>query len=1057
MADMDAELAFLNSLKESDPAGNYANDDAEQAPPAADEEEDYDPSVLISSYPAQNVQSPSDQSASMPESATQTPPPATNDSLKPKLTDASVPTPSKQPRTMGGFVVESEDDEDEVPVSRPKAAGSTLLNATGGSSGTPQRSLTQTPNNTLPATNVPLHSAQDQGLSGVSSSTSVTVNDTAPNVASAVPDAGFQALDATKLGMEEFPNATSARPSTAAVTPITSSLPKPRLPQDRIGMLEDRVAEDPRGDMEAWLSLITEHRKRHKLDDARAVYDRFFKVFPSAAEEWAEYVLMESDLEEFGRIERIFERSIMSNPHVDLWSTYISYIRRRNNLTTDQTGNARQIITQVYEFVLENVGIDIKSGRIWQDYIEFIKSGPGVVGGSNWQDMQKMDTLRKVYQRAIAVPTEATLEVWREYDRFELSLNKTTGRKYLQEKSPYYMTARSANNVLENITKGVIRTTLPKLPPAPGFDGHEEYMGQVQLWQKWIQWEKDDPLMLKDEDRALMKKRIVYLYKHALMALRFWPELWYEAAEWCFQNDMDKEGNEFLTQGVEANPESCLLAFKKAHQIELTGEFEDGETGILRKGEAVREPFNRVLDALYSLIEQTKKREEHSIARTKESFAAQQAAEEAARGNSPGGSNDGFVSFEDDEDDDAAEKRKKEKEDALRAQLQAISAGYNAQTLTLKKTISYAWIALMRTMRRIQGKGRPDAPAGTPPGFRGIFAEARRKGRLLSDAYVASALIEHHCYQDQAAAKIFERGMKLFPDDENFALEYIKHLVKQNDATNARAVFETVVNRLTQKPESVARAKPLFVFFHEYESQFGELAQITKLEKRMSDLFPEDPQLLRFAHRFSTPTFDPTTVRPIISPKTQMKPKMFNIVPTVEEPLAPPPPQSQVKQPSPVLNSPRVAPALLPISNSPKRPFDESDSEAAQPRKLIRGESPLKGAAGRRLDAARRNLARASDGVSNMPVVPPPQPLPREINFLLGIIPPAHTYKETRFIPERLVGLMRIVDLDKPITSKPPMPQVSHGQTAAAIAPPPMNMWGSRPPPPNGISGYYGQ
>jgi cleavage stimulation factor subunit 3 len=141
---------------------------------------------------------------------------------------------------------------------------------------------------------------------------------------------------------------------------------------------------------------------------------------------------MESHLDEFGRIERIFERSILACPHVALWTTYINYIRRRNP-TNDPASNARQIITTVYEFVLENVGIDFNSGKIWLEYLEFIKSGPGVLGGSNWQDMQKMDTLRKAFQRAIAVPTGATLEIWREYDRFELGLNKATvsGSKHL--------------------------------------------------------------------------------------------------------------------------------------------------------------------------------------------------------------------------------------------------------------------------------------------------------------------------------------------------------------------------------------------------------------------------------------------------------------------------------------------------------------------------------------------------------------------------------------------------------------------------------------------------
>jgi cleavage stimulation factor subunit 3 len=37
-----------------------------------------------------------------------------------------------------------------------------------------------------------------------------------------------------------------------------------------------------------------------------------------------------------------------------------------------------------------------------------------------------MDTLRKVYQRAVSVPHNATLEIWREYDKFEMSVNKVS-------------------------------------------------------------------------------------------------------------------------------------------------------------------------------------------------------------------------------------------------------------------------------------------------------------------------------------------------------------------------------------------------------------------------------------------------------------------------------------------------------------------------------------------------------------------------------------------------------------------------------------------------------
>lgn len=88
-----------------------------------------------------------------------------------------------------------------------------------------------------------------------------------------VADAGEKAPTSS---LESDPS-TNQDPGVANVT-----LPKARLPHDKIGMLEDRIKEDPKGDMDAWLSLIDEHKKRMKYDDARSVYERFITVFPTA-------------------------------------------------------------------------------------------------------------------------------------------------------------------------------------------------------------------------------------------------------------------------------------------------------------------------------------------------------------------------------------------------------------------------------------------------------------------------------------------------------------------------------------------------------------------------------------------------------------------------------------------------------------------------------------------------------------------------------------------------------------------------------------------------------
>ena len=330
------------------------------------------------------------------------------------------------------------------------------------------------------------------------------------------------------------------------------------------------------------------------------------------------------------------------------------------------------------------------------------------------------------------------------------------------------MTARSSYVELQNITRGLRRTTLPVLPPALGFDGDVEYMEQLDIWKRWIQWEKDDPLVLMKEDIAAYRARIVFVYRQALMAMRFWPEMWFEAADFCFLNELGDTGNEFLTQGIAANPESCLLAFKRADRIELTTANEEGDESAKRRGTAVRECYDKVLDALYDLIAKAKDREAQDIARIEAHFVA---SGEPNINASQGDDNDEDLN---DEESEAKEKRKT-------AQIEAVKNVNAVQVRLLTKTISYVWIALMRAMRRIQGKGKVGDPIG---GSRQIFTDARKRGRITSDVYVASALIEFHCYEPEATKKIFERGLKLFPEDEAFALEYIRHLIANNDHTS---------------------------------------------------------------------------------------------------------------------------------------------------------------------------------------------------------------------------------------------------------------------------------
>lgn len=222
----------------------------------------------------------------------------------------------------------------------------------------------------------------------------------------------------------------------------------------------------------------------------------------------------------------------------------------------------------------------------------------------------------------------------------------------------------------------------------------------------------------------------------------------------------------------------------------------------------------------------------------------------------------------------------------------------------------------------------------------------------------------------------------------------------------------------------------------------------------MREHFPDDPTLSAFSRRFVQPGFDATAIRPIVSPAVQTRPKGM-----------------AVPDPSlPVHGSPTHRTGQL--TNSPKRalPLDDSDNDNERPRKLARGESPLKGAAGRRLEQQKR--VQQPQGTPQfdhaLPQQPPPT-LPHPVTHLLGILPKASLYPANiRFIPERVISHIQAIDFTKqdrkvPVGSSqtgppPSMPPRHHShQTGPPMHQPMPQHPPSMPPMPTmGMPNAYG-
>ena len=333
---------------------------------------------------------------------------------------------------------------------------------------------------------------------------------------------------------------------------------KAKLASSSIAELEARLEVEIR-DVDAWQGLIKELKSKRKSKELVGVYERMVKVFPRSGQVWTEYIELVMANEGDDRIDSLFEASLIKVPYVPLWELYLRYVKRVNAEKQD----ANTIATQAYEFALSHIQSDIQSGPIWQEFIQFLEQLPAA---NQWEQQHKMDEIRRVYRKAVALPLSNIEALWRAYNSFENSISRTTARKFIDERSAGYMHARSVARELNGLEKGVDKTTLPHLRQFVPEDADV-----LKSWRKVLAYEKSNPLQV---DADAMKNRVLYTYRQALVSMRYYPELWLEFSDYCLETNEGSEAEEVLDQGLIANPTSFFLTTKLASIHETAGSME---------------------------------------------------------------------------------------------------------------------------------------------------------------------------------------------------------------------------------------------------------------------------------------------------------------------------------------------------------------------------------------------------------------------------------------------------------------------------------------------------
>ncbi|KAM6980919.1 cleavage stimulation factor subunit 3 isoform 2-T2 [Aplochiton taeniatus] len=294
----------------------------------------------------------------------------------------------------------------------------------------------------------------------------------------------------------------------------------PEYIPEKVKKAEKKLEENPY-DLDAWSILIREAQNQ-PIDKARKTYERLVAQFPSSGRFWKLFIEAEVKAKNYDKVEKLFQRCLMKVLHIDLWKCYLSYVRE----TKGKLPSYKEKMAQAYDFALDKIGMEIMSYQIWVDYINFLK---GVEAVGSYAENQRITAVRRVYQRGCVNPMINIEQLWRDYSKYEEGINVHLAKKMIEDRSRDYMNARRVAKEYETVMKGLDRNA-PSVPP----QNSPQEAQQVEMWKKYIQWEKSNPL--RTEDQTLITKRVMFAYEQCLLVLGHHPDVWYEAAQYLEQS-----------------------------------------------------------------------------------------------------------------------------------------------------------------------------------------------------------------------------------------------------------------------------------------------------------------------------------------------------------------------------------------------------------------------------------------------------------------------------------------------------------------------------------------
>lgn len=272
---------------------------------------------------------------------------------------------------------------------------------------------------------------------------------------------------------------------------------------------------------------------------------------------------LELQEQHFEAVDTILGRCLMTLLSVDMWGFYLSYVQLRKlgkdseaARSPDLEQGARQVVTEAFEFALENIGYAYEAGKLWQEYLKFVETAKV---NSSYDLGQRTASTRGVFQRVVRNPVAELEEIYHRFEEFE----KGNIPAEIQQE---YNKARAVCNDRKKHAAGLEFSDIP--------DADLVDPKLVNRWKIMIDYEKSNPERVPAPD---LKSRVRYVYTKALRTLYFSPKVWYDFS--CFENDTfdPLSTRTILEKSIVALPESLILHFALADTHELNARVSEAE------------------------------------------------------------------------------------------------------------------------------------------------------------------------------------------------------------------------------------------------------------------------------------------------------------------------------------------------------------------------------------------------------------------------------------------------------------------------------------------------